>query len=52
MIIGGTLVIALLVPFFMGWHLWFVPLVVLPFAALYLVADRRLAQEEEEGGGH
>ena len=51
-IIVGVLLVSLLAPLFLGADLWFVPLVVLPFAVIYLIADRRMARREERHGGH
>ncbi len=50
----GTLLVALAAPLFIGWRLWFVPVVILPFLVVYFFADRALAKQEEEtgGGGH
>jgi len=50
-VIAGVLLVSLAAPLFIGWHLWFVPVIVLPFALLYLLYDRRLAQREHDGGG-
>jgi hypothetical protein len=47
----GTLLVALCAPIFIGWRLWFVPLVLLPFLILYFFVDRVLAKQEQEGGG-
>ncbi len=47
----GTLLVALAAPIFIGWRLWFVPLVVIPFLILYFFVDRVLAKQEQEGGG-
>ena len=52
-IFGGTMLIALLVPLLLDSDLWYVPVVTLPFGILYLLVDRKLAQDEKEGsGGH
>ena len=48
-IIGGVVLMAFLAPLFVGWDAWFVPLAVLPFAALYALYDRELARREERG---
>jgi hypothetical protein len=50
----GTLLVALSAPLFIGWRLWFVPIVVIPFLIIYFFADKALAKQEEEtgGGGH
>ena len=47
--IGGVVLMSFLAPLFVGWDAWFVPLAVLPFAILYALYDRQLAQSE--GGG-
>jgi hypothetical protein len=53
LIIGGVVLMSFLAPVFVGWDAWFVPLAVLPFAALYALYDRQLARREESGGlGH
>jgi uncharacterized membrane protein YoaK (UPF0700 family) len=53
-VMAGTLLVALAAPLFMGWDMWFVPLVVLPFLILYFLVDRQLAAQEKRtgGGGH
>ena len=48
-IIGGVVLMSFLAPLFVGWDAWFVPLAVLPFAAVYAAFDRQLRLREERG---
>ena len=41
-IIGGVLLASLVAPLIIGRDGWIVPLVVLPFALIYAVVDRRM----------
>jgi len=45
--VAGVLALAIAIPFLAGDHLWFVPLVVLPFCLLYLAVDRWIAGREQ-----
>ena len=48
MIIGGVVLVSLLAPLIIGWDDgWFVPLAILPFAAIYAAFDRKLVQREK-----
>jgi hypothetical protein len=48
-LIGGVVVISFVVPAIVGFgDAWFVPLVVIPFAALYGVFDWRLRHQRGE----
>jgi hypothetical protein len=47
-LIGGVILVSLLCPFIIGWNdAWFVPLTILPFAALYAAYDAKLRRDEE-----
>ena len=47
-IIGGVVLVSLLAPLIIGWDDgWFVPLAILPFAAIYAAFDRKLVQQEK-----
>jgi hypothetical protein len=52
-VIAGVIVVSLLAGFLIGWDdAWFVPLIVIPFAVLYLIFDRqRAGREEVDRGG-
>jgi hypothetical protein len=45
-IIGGVLLASLIAPLIIGKDGWIVPLVVLPFALIYAVLDRRMRSRE------
>ena len=47
-IVGGTVLASFLAPLFMGWDVWYVPLIVLPFGIAYLLFDRTLKGREDE----
>ena len=47
-IVGGTVLASFLAPAFMGWDVWYVPLIVLPFGIAYLLFDRTLKGREDE----
>ena len=47
-LIGGVILVSLLCPFIVGFDdAWFVPLTVIPFAALYAAYDRKLREDEK-----
>jgi membrane protein implicated in regulation of membrane protease activity len=48
MLIGGVAVVSLGVILLLGLEVWFVPVIVLPFAVLYLLFDRHLRDRERE----
>lgn len=46
--IGGVVLVSLLAPLIIGFEdAWFVPLVIIPFAALYAAYDAKLRRDEE-----
>lgn len=47
-IIGGVLLAALIAPLIIGKDGWIVPLVVLPFALIYAVVDRRMRDRQSD----
>ena len=49
LIIAGVVLMSFLAPVFVGWDAWFVPLTILPFAAVYAAFDRKLRLREERG---
>jgi hypothetical protein len=47
-LIGGVILVSFIAPFIVGFgDAWFVPLAILPFAALYAAYDRKLRRDEE-----
>jgi hypothetical protein len=47
-IVGGVVLVSLVVPLIIGGDGWFVPLVVLPFAAIYLLFDQRMRKRQPD----
>jgi hypothetical protein len=48
-IIGGVLAVSLLAPLIIGRDGWLVPVVVIPFAIVYALIDKRLRDREASG---
>jgi hypothetical protein len=51
-LIGGVVLVSFLCPLIVGFDdAWFVPLVVIPFAAVYAAYDAKLRRAEHAGDG-
>jgi hypothetical protein len=52
-VIGGVVLVSLLAGFLVGWSdAWFIPVIVIPFALLYVAFDRqRAGREKVDRGG-
>jgi hypothetical protein len=45
--VGGVAAISLVIPAIIGGDAWYVPLIVIPLALVYLLVDRRLKHRDE-----